>query len=109
LKQRHYHDGGNSLFQDTIRRTAYVDQKAALRWQGVSGVKKARVAGRDHAGGTPAAWPHVQAMFQSIAPKVDDGVPCCEWVGENAPVHFVKMVHNGIEYGTCSSSAKPTT
>ena len=50
-------------------------------------------------GGNPAAWPHVKEIFQSIAAKVDDGTPCCDWVGENGAGHYVKMVHNGIEYG----------
>ena len=50
-------------------------------------------------GGNPAAWPHVKDIFQSIAAKVEDGTPCCDWVGENGAGHYVKMVHNGIEYG----------
>ena len=50
-------------------------------------------------GGNPAAWPHVKAIFQAIAAKVEDGTPCCDWVGEDGAGHFVKMVHNGIEYG----------
>ncbi len=50
-------------------------------------------------GGSPAAWPHVKDIFQGIAAKVDDGAPCCDWVGENGAGHYVKMVHNGIEYG----------
>src|SRR6266513_5135412 len=50
-------------------------------------------------GGSPAAWPHVKDIFQKIAAKVDDGSPCCDWVGENGAGHYVKMVHNGIEYG----------
>ena len=50
-------------------------------------------------GGSPAAWPHVKPIFQAIAAKVDDGVPCCDWVGEGGAGHYVKMVHNGIEYG----------
>ena len=50
-------------------------------------------------GGNPAAWPHVKEIFQAIAAKVDDGTPCCDWVGENGAGHYVKMVHNGIEYG----------
>ena len=94
-------DGGNSLFQDTIRRTAYVQSKGLLYvGTGVSGGEEgARRGPSIMPGGSPAAWPHVQALFQSIAAKVDDGVPCCEWVGENGAGHFVKMVHNGIEYG----------
>ena len=50
-------------------------------------------------GGNPEAWPHVKEIFQSIAAKVDDGTPCCDWVGEDGAGHYVKMVHNGIEYG----------
>ncbi len=50
-------------------------------------------------GGSPAAWPHVKEIFQAIAAKVEDGVPCCDWVGEDGAGHYVKMVHNGIEYG----------
>ena len=50
-------------------------------------------------GGNPAAWPHVKDIFQSIAAKVEDGTPCCDWVGEDGAGHYVKMVHNGIEYG----------
>ncbi len=50
-------------------------------------------------GGSPAAWPHVKPIFQAVSAKVDDGSPCCDWVGENGAGHFVKMVHNGIEYG----------
>ena len=50
-------------------------------------------------GGSPAAWPHVKDIFQSIAAKVEDGTPCCDWVGEDGAGHYVKMVHNGIEYG----------
>ena len=50
-------------------------------------------------GGSPAAWPHVKPIFQAIAAKTDDGTPCCDWVGEDGAGHFVKMVHNGIEYG----------
>src|SRR3989449_3387707 len=50
-------------------------------------------------GGSPAAWPHVKSIFQAIAAKVEDGSPCCDWVGEQGAGHYVKMVHNGIEYG----------
>ena len=50
-------------------------------------------------GGSPKAWEHVKPIFQSIAAKVEDGTPCCDWVGEDGAGHFVKMVHNGIEYG----------
>jgi 6-phosphogluconate dehydrogenase len=94
-------DGGNSNFQDTIRRTAYVESKGLLYiGTGISGGEEgARYGPSIMPGGSPAAWPHVKPIFQAIAAKVDDGTPCCDWVGENGAGHFVKMVHNGIEYG----------
>src|SRR5947208_2535686 len=94
-------DGGNSLFQDTIRRTKYVESKGLLYiGTGVSGGEEgARRGPSIMPGGSPAAWPHVQSIFQGIAAKVEDGSPCCDWVGENGAGHYVKMVHNGIEYG----------
>src|SRR5213079_1019698 len=94
-------DGGNSLFQDTIRRTKYVESKGLLYiGTGVSGGEEgARRGPSIMPGGSPAAWPHVKDIFQKIAAKVEDGTPCCDWVGENGAGHFVKMVHNGIEYG----------
>ena len=94
-------DGGNSLFQDTIRRTKYVESKGFLYiGTGVSGGEEgARHGPSMMPGGSPAAWPHVKEIFQKIAAKVEDGTPCCDWVGENGAGHFVKMVHNGIEYG----------
>ena len=94
-------DGGNSLFEDTIRRTKYVESKGLLYiGTGVSGGEEgARRGPSIMPGGSPAAWPHVKPIFQAIAAKVDDGSPCCDWVGENGAGHFVKMVHNGIEYG----------
>ncbi len=94
-------DGGNSNFQDSMRRTAYLESKG-LRFigTGVSGGEDgARHGPSIMPGGSPEAWPHVKAIFQSIAAKVEDGSPCCDWVGENGAGHFVKMVHNGIEYG----------
>ncbi len=94
-------DGGNSNFQDSMRRTAYLESKG-LRFigTGVSGGEEgARHGPSIMPGGSPEAWPHVKAIFQSIAAKVEDGSPCCDWVGENGAGHFVKMVHNGIEYG----------
>lgn len=93
-------DGGNSLFEDTIRRTKYVESKGLLYiGTGVSGGEEgARHGPSLMPGGSPAAWPHVKPIFQAIAAKVD-GVPCCEWMGENGAGHYVKMVHNGIEYG----------
>ncbi len=94
-------DGGNSHFPDTIRRTKYVEEKGLLYiGTGVSGGEEGALLGPSMMpGGSPAAWPHVKAIFQSICAKVSDGSPCCDWVGEDGAGHFVKMVHNGIEYG----------
>jgi 6-phosphogluconate dehydrogenase len=94
-------DGGNSLFTDSNRRTKALAEKGILFiGTGVSGGEEgARFGPSIMPGGNPAAWPHVKEIFQSIAAKVDDGSPCCEWVGEDGAGHYVKMVHNGIEYG----------
>lgn len=94
-------DGGNSHFPDTIRRTKYLEDKGLLFiGTGVSGGEEGALKGPSiMPGGSPAAWPAVKPIFQAIAAKVDDGAPCCDWVGENGAGHFVKMVHNGIEYG----------
>lgn len=94
-------DGGNSHFPDTIRRTAYVENKGLLYvGTGVSGGEEGALKGPSMMpGGSPAAWPLVKPIFQSICAKVEDGTPCCDWVGSNGAGHFVKMVHNGIEYG----------
>lgn len=94
-------DGGNSHFPDTMRRTAYVESKGLLYVGcGVSGGEEGALNGPSMMpGGSPAAWPHVKDVFQGICAKVEDGSPCCDWVGENGAGHFVKMVHNGIEYG----------
>jgi 6-phosphogluconate dehydrogenase len=94
-------DGGNTHFPDTNRRTAYVESKGLLYiGTGVSGGEEGALLGPSiMPGGSKAAWPSVKPIFQAIAAKVDDGSPCCEWVGENGAGHFVKMVHNGIEYG----------
>ncbi len=94
-------DGGNSNFQDTIRRTKYVEDKGLLYiGTGVSGGEEGALKGPPiMPGGSGAAWEHVKPIFQKIAAKVKDGSPCCEWVGNNGAGHFVKMVHNGIEYG----------
>jgi len=94
-------DGGNSNYQDTMRRAALVESKGLLYiGTGVSGGEEgARRGPSIMPGGSPAAWPHVKPIFQAISAKVDDGSPCCEWVGENGAGHYVKMVHNGIEYG----------
>ncbi|MCK5208424.1 MAG: decarboxylating NADP(+)-dependent phosphogluconate dehydrogenase, partial [Cyclobacteriaceae bacterium] len=94
-------DGGNTHFPDTVRRTAYVESKGLLYiGTGVSGGEEGALLGPSiMPGGSKAAWEHVKPIFQSISAKVEDGSPCCEWVGENGAGHFVKMVHNGIEYG----------
>ena len=94
-------DGGNSLFTDSNRRTATLAEKGLLFiGTGVSGGEEgARRGPSIMPGGNPAAWPHVKEIFQAIAAKVSDGSPCCDWVGENGAGHYVKMVHNGIEYG----------
>jgi 6-phosphogluconate dehydrogenase len=94
-------DGGNSHFPDTIRRTKYVESKGLLYvGTGVSGGEEGALLGPSMMpGGSPAAWLHVKDIFQAVAAKVEDGSPCCEWVGEGGAGHFVKMVHNGIEYG----------
>jgi len=94
-------DGGNSNYNDTMRRTAYVESKGLLYiGTGVSGGEEgARHGPSIMPGGSPAAWQHVKPIFQAIAAKVADGSPCCDWVGENGAGHYVKMVHNGIEYG----------
>src|SRR5215468_2708125 len=94
-------DGGNSLFEDTNRRAKYVESKGLLYiGTGVSGGEEgARHGPSIMPGGSPAAWPHVKNIFQGVAAKVEGGAPCCDWVGENGAGHYVKMVHNGIEYG----------
>jgi 6-phosphogluconate dehydrogenase len=94
-------DGGNTHFPDTNRRTAFVESKGLLYiGTGVSGGEEGALLGPSiMPGGSKAAWPLVRPIFQAIAAKVEDGSPCCEWVGENGAGHFVKMVHNGIEYG----------
>ena len=94
-------DGGNTHYPDTDRRTAYLESKGLLFiGTGVSGGEEGALTGPSiMPGGSPAAWPHVKDIFQSISAKVDDGSPCCDWVGEKGAGHFVKMVHNGIEYG----------
>jgi len=94
-------DGGNSHFPDTIRRTEYVESKG-FRYigTGVSGGEEGALTGPSiMPGGSPSAWEHVKPILQAIAAKTEDGTPCCDWVGEGGAGHFVKMVHNGIEYG----------
>ncbi len=94
-------DGGNSLFTDSTRRTRDLKAKGILFiGTGVSGGEEgARFGPSIMPGGNPEAWPHVKEIFQAIAAKVEDGTPCCDWVGEEGAGHYVKMVHNGIEYG----------
>jgi 6-phosphogluconate dehydrogenase len=94
-------DGGNSHFPDSIRRTEYLESKGLLFiGTGVSGGEEGALKGPSiMPGGSPEAWEHVKPIFQSIAAKTDDGTPCCDWVGRGGAGHFVKMVHNGIEYG----------
>jgi 6-phosphogluconate dehydrogenase len=94
-------DGGNTHFPDTNRRTAFVESKGLLYiGTGVSGGEEGALLGPSiMPGGSKAAWPLVRPIFQAIAARVEDGSPCCDWVGENGAGHFVKMVHNGIEYG----------
>ncbi|CAO3676827.1 unnamed protein product [Umbelopsis vinacea] len=93
-------DGGNSHFPDSIRRTEYLEKKGILFvGSGVSGGEEgARYGPSLMPGGSNAAWPAIKPIFQAIAAKTD-GEPCCDWVGETGAGHYVKMVHNGIEYG----------
>ncbi len=94
-------DGGNSYFPDTERRNNELKQEGILYiGTGVSGGEEGALWGPSiMPGGNPDAWPLVKPIFQAIAAKVPDGTPCCEWVGNGGAGHFVKMVHNGIEYG----------
>jgi 6-phosphogluconate dehydrogenase len=96
-------DGGNTLFSDTERRTKYVESKGLLYvGTGVSGGEEGALKGPSMMpGGSEAAWPLIRPIFQAIAAKVGPGadIPCCEWVGPRGAGHYVKMVHNGIEYG----------
>ena len=94
-------DGGNSHFPDTIRRCKTVEAAGKLYiGTGVSGGEEGALLGPSMMpGGSPAAWPHVKPIFQTICAHTDAGEACCDWVGENGAGHFVKMVHNGIEYG----------
>ena len=94
-------DGGNSYFPDTIRRTKYLAEKGFnFIGTGVSGGEEGALLGPSlMPGGSPEAWPAVKPIFQAISAKVAGGLPCCEWVGNDGAGHYVKMVHNGIEYG----------
>jgi 6-phosphogluconate dehydrogenase len=94
-------DGGNTHYPDTTRRTQALKSKGLLFiGTGVSGGEEGALKGPSiMPGGNPDAWPHVKAIFQAIAAKAPDGSPCCDWVGDEGAGHYVKMVHNGIEYG----------
>src|SRR5690606_19017894 len=94
-------DGGNSHFPDTERRHKLVTSRGMYYiGTGVSGGEEgARFGPSIMPGGSPEAWPHVKPILQDIAAKVEGGEPCCDWVGEGGAGHYVKMVHNGIEYG----------
>ena len=94
-------DGGNSHYPDTIRRTRSVEERGFhYIGAGVSGGEEGALKGPSiMPGGSQAVWPAVKPIFQTIAAHTEDGEPCCEWVGPDGAGHFVKMVHNGIEYG----------
>ena len=94
-------DGGNSLYTDTIRRTRLAEANGLLYvGSGVSGGEEGALHGPSlMPGGSAAAWPHIQPIFQAICARTPEGEPCCDWMGEDGAGHFVKMVHNGIEYG----------
>jgi len=94
-------DGGNSLFTDTIRRTRRVEDSGMLFvGSGVSGGEEGALKGPSlMPGGSAAAWPHIKPIFQAICARTPEGEPCADWMGENGAGHFVKMIHNGIEYG----------
>ena len=94
-------DGGNSFFPDTQRRYEMLKAKGILFiGTGISGGEEgARNGPSIMPGGSPEAWKHIKPIFQAIAAKAEDGTPCCDWVGEGGAGHYVKMVHNGIEYG----------
>jgi 6-phosphogluconate dehydrogenase len=94
-------DGGNTHYPDTTRRTRALKERGLLYiGTGVSGGEEGALLGPSiMPGGNPAAWPHVKPIFQAIAAKAPDGTPCCDWVGDEGAGHYVKMVHNGIEYG----------
>jgi 6-phosphogluconate dehydrogenase len=94
-------DGGNSYFIDSIRRTKYLEDNGFyFIGTGISGGEEGALLGPSvMPGGSAEAWKYVKPILQGIAAKTSDGSPCCDWVGENGAGHFVKMVHNGIEYG----------
>ena len=94
-------DGGNSHYRDSMNRTQFLESKGLFFiGAGISGGEEgARFGPSIMPGGSKAAWPYVKPILQSIAAKAPDGIPCCEWIGSDGAGHFVKMVHNGIEYG----------
>ena len=94
-------DGGNSHYPDTIRRTKELEDKGfQFIGAGVSGGEEGALKGPSiMPGGSVSAWPEVRGIFQAISAKVEGNEPCCDWIGEDGSGHFVKMVHNGIEYG----------
>src|SRR5713101_5936285 len=94
-------DGGNTHYPDTTRRSRDLKDRGLLFiGTGVSGGEEGALLGPSiMPGGDPSAWPHVKPIFQAIAAKAPDGTPCCDWVGAEGAGHYVKMVHNGIEYG----------
>jgi 6-phosphogluconate dehydrogenase len=94
-------DGGNTHYPDTTRRTRALKERGLLYiGTGVSGGEEGALKGPSiMPGGDPGAWTHVKAIFQAIAAKAPDGSPCCDWVGAEGAGHYVKIVHNGIEYG----------
>ncbi len=94
-------DGGNSEYTDTIRRTSHLEGRGLhFIGTGISGGEEgARHGPSIMPGGSAGAWEHVRPIFQSIAAVADDGAPCCDWIGSDGAGHYVKMVHNGIEYG----------
>src|SRR5436305_7719404 len=102
-------DGGNSHYSDSTRRTRALKEKGLLFiGTGVSGGEEGALRGPSiMPGGNPDAWPHVKPIFEAIAAKVADGAPCCDWVGPEGAGHFVKMVHNGIEYGDMQLICEP--
>ena len=94
-------DGGNSNYTDTARRTGYVESKNLLYvGTGVSGGEEGALLGPSiMPGGSLEAWTYIKDIFRSVAARADDGSVCIEWIGSDGAGHFVKMVHNGIEYG----------
>lgn len=101
-------DGGNSNYDDTNRRVRELREKGILfSGTGVSGGEEGALNGPSiMPGGAKEAWPHIKDIFQSIAAKVEDGSPCCDWVGNDGAGHYVKMVHNGHEYSCCQTIAE---